>query len=174
MKIKIKQTNEEKQLNLIDPKTGLCWIGDLMGNHNALPEIETDADGWETDFRIMSQVDFDWWENLATAYQAADTRYYELCTGDGLEAHEIEWMIEEANNINCDLEDLPGALEAICDAYENADKCEFCGNRIFNRESPEYTTRHGHMICSYECLENLYENEIPDGEDFLTATTGLE
>ena len=46
MEIKIIETNEIKELNIYDPKTNICWINDLMGNHEGLPEYETDEDGY--------------------------------------------------------------------------------------------------------------------------------
>ena len=65
----------------------------------------------------MSQEDFDWWNNLIVKYESADNRCHELLKN--LHSPEWEEMTEELQNINCDLEDCPNAMNQICDDYDN-------------------------------------------------------
>ena len=115
MEIKIIETNEIKNLDIIDPKTGINWISDLMGNHDALPERE-EIDEMETGYYLMSDEDHDWWARLVERYQAADDRYNELL--DLLDDDEREELERDAQGINVDLEDHPRALSQVCDKYD--------------------------------------------------------
>ena len=109
MKITIIETKEKKELIITDPKTGIQWTNDLLGNYDSLPDYNDD-DGT---YHIL-QDDYDWWYDLINDYQAADNRCYDILCGiddDGS-------MEAEIQNINCDLEDLPGCLNQICDEYD--------------------------------------------------------
>lgn len=110
MEIRIIETGEKAELSIIDSKSGVNWINDLMGNHNDLPEYDDDVDRY-----VMDQESYDWWKDLTTRYQAADDRYHELL--GTIENDEYESLLDAAQNINCDLEDLPSLLEGLCDEY---------------------------------------------------------
>ena len=112
MDIKIIETGAIEELSIIDPKSGVDWINDLMGNHDCLPEIDDDGYG------LMSQAEYDWWRNLTTEYQAADYRYHDLLSN--LDEDASARLFEDANHINTDLEGYPCALQMICDDYDNA------------------------------------------------------
>jgi hypothetical protein len=45
--------------------------------------------------------------------------------------------------------------------------CECCGKTLVGEAHEETHTRLGRDACSYECLEALYPDGIPEGEDFL-------
>ena len=109
MEIKIAETGKIETLELIDPNTKTNWIEDLMGNHNSLP-------AHNGDYYVMAQADFDWWADLVERYQAADDRYNDLV--GTLADDDKKALIEEAHNINCDLENFPEALEAVCDRFD--------------------------------------------------------
>ena len=111
MDITIIETNEKTELSIIDRKSGVNWVNDLLGNHDALPDYNDDDGTYH-----MPQEDFDWWDNLIKEYQASDDRYYKIL--DQLKDPDYENMIAEFQNINCDLEDLPGYTNQICDEYE--------------------------------------------------------
>lgn len=120
MDIKIIETGETEELNIIDPKSGANWINDLMGNHDALPELEEDEDGYETGYHLMTQEDFDWWKNLTEEYQKADNRFNELLKT--VSNDKYEELQSDAHNINVDLEDFPAALNNVCDYYDRSPK----------------------------------------------------
>jgi hypothetical protein len=111
MEIKIKETGELETLEIIDPKYGVNWINDLMGNHGELPEYD-DEEG----IYLIDQESYDWWKDLTSRYQAADDRYYELKKEvDDTEAFEREMQ----DACSCDLENMPEAMQAVCDEWEN-------------------------------------------------------
>ena len=110
MEITIIETGEKTKLNIIDPKSGCNWINDLMGNHNELPDYN-DEDGTHH----MSQVSYDWWADLTKNYQKADDRSNERL--NNLEGDKYDNMLTEIQDINCELEDLPANINAICDEY---------------------------------------------------------
>lgn len=111
MKITIIETEKKEELSIVDHKSGCNWINDLMGNHDALPEYNDDDGTYH-----MSQDDYDWWKDLTANYQKADDRSCELLLG--LSDNENEKMTNELQGISCDLEDLPGCINDICDDYE--------------------------------------------------------
>lgn len=111
MEITIIETGEKTELTIIDRNSGCSWTSDLLGNHGALPDYNEDDDTYH-----MSQEDFNWWADLIENYQAADDRYYEIL--DRLKDPDYGNMIAEFENLNCDLEDLPGYTNQICDEYE--------------------------------------------------------
>ena len=45
--------------------------------------------------------------------------------------------------------------------------CESCQESLEGMAYEETRTAMGVDICSYECLENWYENDIPEEEDFI-------
>lgn len=112
MKIKIIETGKIEELNIIDPKSGVNWINDLMGNHGALPEYDEDSD-----YYLMSLNDFEWWDNLIDAYQSADNRHHDLLSR--LDEKSLNnFVVEIEDNTAVDLEDLPRVIHFICDKYE--------------------------------------------------------
>jgi len=109
MTIKIIETVETAELSIIDPKTGIDWTADLLGNHNAL--VYDNDNSWY----IMSQDDFNWWDTLIRDYQAADNRSHQIKTEMSRERRdEFE---RELAFVDCDLEDLPLHIQYICDKF---------------------------------------------------------
>lgn len=111
MEITIIETNEKTELSIIDPKSGCDWTNDLLGNHNELPDYNDDDDTYH-----MSQKSYDWWADLIENYQEADDRSNEML--NNLEGDNYDNMLTEIQDINCDLEDLPANINAICDEYD--------------------------------------------------------
>ena len=111
MEIKIKETGAEVELSIIDPKSGVDWIGDLLGDHNAKPEEDE-----ETGEFCMSQEDYDWWSDLINRYQIADDRWFELYKT--LPDDDSGFLVEAVENLSCDLENYPELLQQICDDFE--------------------------------------------------------
>jgi len=67
-----------KALEIIDPKTGCHWEADLIGNCDGY-------DGYDDEYEmfIMTQDNFDWWENYISVEQKMQDQIYEL-------RHELE------------------------------------------------------------------------------------
>ncbi len=110
MEIKIIETGEIEELVLIDRESGVNWVRDLMGNHNALPDRSDDGD------YLMGVEDYEWWQDLTRDYQAADDRYHDLLKT--LNDDDYDRLLDDAQNISVDLEDFPGTLNRVCDDYE--------------------------------------------------------
>ncbi len=76
LNVLIKETNEVKTLSIIDPKTGIDYIGDFIGNTGAFgrefEKIEHDEAEYQT-----SEGDFEWWENVVETAQEADNWIFE-------------------------------------------------------------------------------------------------
>jgi len=72
-KIKIKETGEIEEILCVDPRSGIDWSMDLLGYCN-------DFDGYDDDLDcyIMSEENYDWWNNYANEYQKADFAITEL------------------------------------------------------------------------------------------------
>jgi len=61
----------------------------------------------------MSQAPFDWWHDLVERYQAADDRLHAMLSGKNGNAYDT--LLTDYQAINVDLEDYPGAINAVCD-----------------------------------------------------------
>ena len=111
MKITIIETGAKESLAITDPKSGVAYTSDLLGNHGALPDYNDDDGTYH-----MGQEDYGRWSDLIDAYQTADDRQHELL--NSLTGSTYNDMSDEIQDINCDLEDLPDCINAICDKYE--------------------------------------------------------
>jgi len=112
MRFIIKETRELEELSIIDPRTGINWVSDLMGNHGVFLDLPE-----EEGVYIIPEEDFDWWRNLLAKYEEADNRYYDLYTS--LPEDEAASLQDAVTNISGDLEDYPGHMNECCDEFEN-------------------------------------------------------
>jgi len=114
MKIIIKETNETKMLSIIDPKTGLDWISDFVGNTGATSDGQFEWND-DLDAYVCDKYTYEWWEKLTTSAQKAGNRLYEIriASGDNA-ANEI---IEDASVYN-DLDDFYNQINNVIDAIE--------------------------------------------------------
>ena len=118
--IQIKENGKVEEITVIDPKTGLDWAADLIGNTD--PVIV----GFNSDDNmIMGQEEFDWWSDYCEKYEQADNLVHDFfndleenCwnnfeTGHPEDAYQksIE-LSEEYHNYICGIEfnDLPSAM----------------------------------------------------------------
>ena len=111
MKIQIIETGEERHLDIIDPATGVNWIGDLMGNYDAAPEYDEGLD-----VHLMPLAEYEWWHDLTTNLEAAQDRYHEL-KGMHPWPNTVEAVATESID-NSDLEYYPRLLESFCGMLE--------------------------------------------------------
>lgn len=100
MKIIIKETSAVETLSIIDPKSGVDYIADFIGNTGALidGQFAWDAD---RDAYVCAQDTYDWWDAVVTANQALYDRIHDLVQDHGLEA--VYEVIDAAGSV--DLED---------------------------------------------------------------------
>lgn len=85
MKIIIKETSSVETLSIINPKSGVDYISDFIGNTGALfdGQFEWDED---RDAYVCDQGTFDWWDTVVMANQELEDRIYELVKEHGSEA----------------------------------------------------------------------------------------
>lgn len=67
MKFVINETGKHEELSIIDTKTGMDWINDLIGNSGAVGQY-IEYDDAEDAYRI-NQEDFDWWSEYIAMYE---------------------------------------------------------------------------------------------------------
>ncbi len=101
MEIRIKETNEIVELEIIDPKTNLDFIADFIGNTGSLHDGQFEYDE-DTEIYTTTQENYDWWETVVTDNQELENRLFELRQEHGNEA--VHNAIGESGN--CDLEKL--------------------------------------------------------------------
>jgi hypothetical protein len=109
MNIIIKETAATETLSIIDPKTGVDYIIDFIGNTGALRN-EFDRDE-ERDVFICDQETFNWWYTVVTEHQALENRIHELINEHGSEA--VYDVVHAAGSV--DLEDHTGNVNQALD-----------------------------------------------------------
>lgn len=121
MKIRIKETNQIKELHLFDTGPSRAdWIKDFIGNTGALNDGQFSYDD-ELESYACDNETFDWWEKVVDAHQRLELRKYELTWGNGWigGSEHLTHAIYDAEN--CDLEDQPAAVNALLDAVFGED-----------------------------------------------------
>jgi len=110
MKIIIKETDIEQTLALVDPRSGVDYVRDFIGNHGALADgqfaYDEDRDGY-----LCSQETYDWWHGVLSAEQELEDRVHALRVRYGTDA--VEAALSKAGNV--DLEDYAGVANAALD-----------------------------------------------------------
>lgn len=108
MNIIIKETGKQEVLELIDRKSGVNSVIDLIGNHGALDQFDYDSDN---NVYVCDQITFDWWAKVVADQQALEDRIAELKDEYGSGA-----VYEAIGNAgDCDLEDQAAAINAALD-----------------------------------------------------------
>ena len=107
MEIKIKETGEVEELNIIDPKSGLNWIGGMLDNADAIDWQKIEGEEVAT----MSQEDYEWWVDYVSSYQEADNKLNEYKRDD-------QQKILEAVG-SPEFNDWPAAVMFAIDKIEN-------------------------------------------------------
>ncbi len=115
MKIKNTTTGKIESLSIIDPRTGLDWIQDFLGNNGADMTYNE-----ETEVNEMDGENLEWWKNIIEKYQANDDRIVEI--ESGLEWDDLEVFrngLYDASSGNNDLEIHVEAVKEYLDEYES-------------------------------------------------------
>ena len=114
MKIIIKETSAIQTLSIIDPKSGVDYIADFIGNTGALIDGQFRWDE-ERDAYVCDQATFEWWDAVVTANQALANRLHALALEHGSEA--VDEVIYAAGS-SVDLADhAPNLQQALDDAF---------------------------------------------------------
>lgn len=117
MKIIIKETCSVETLSIIDPKSGVDYISDFIGNMDALIDGQFEWD-CKRDAHVCSQETFDWWNTVVTANQSLDDRIGELVKEHGSEV--VYEVINVAGSV--DLEDHAANVnQALDEAFGSAE-----------------------------------------------------
>ena len=103
MKIKIKETGKIENLSIIDPKSGVNWISDFIGNADGFAQFEKeiDEDGDATEYWICDQSTFDWWDKVVDEYQNLEDRIEEMKNEYGRDL--VDQIVRDNYNNDMDL-----------------------------------------------------------------------
>lgn len=135
MNILIEETKEVCELSLIDPQTGLSWVGDFVFNAISLNDYREPTEEEEEEIEIshnvtidavMSQENYDWWDNHCNAYQEADntlneTREWERERNEYGECYEFNEYYHQYIN-GYDFNSLPSAMIEFCETWKEDHK----------------------------------------------------
>ena len=116
MEIRIRETGQTKDISIVDPRNGVNWIGDLIGNFGGWDYIgwNDNLDCYETD-----KETFDWWADLVERYEAADNAVYDFA-GD-LDCDDAEEFRREVSMAcgDTDLEYMPETMLEVIEDWKN-------------------------------------------------------
>ena len=93
MKVKL-ETGEVKELSIIDPESGVNWVGDLIGNAGSF------VDGqfvWseEDDAYLATTETYDWWAKYIEDQEQTERDMEELADELGMSASDVRFYISE-------------------------------------------------------------------------------
>lgn len=100
MDIKIRQTGLNETLSIIDPRTGMDYISDFVGNTGAFNDGQFEYDAEQSSY-LCDQYTFDWWHKVVNDNQELDERIYNLSKTYG--SDEVYQVVNSAGS--CDIED---------------------------------------------------------------------
>lgn len=119
MKVRIKETGEIKNLEIIDPNTGINWINDFIqvGTNDDFTCFDDavdnpyEYDGDDFDYET-SEDNYDWWLEVSQAHEAVDYRIHEL-----IQEHGSDTVNALFDDIACDLEYEPNYKNQAIDEF---------------------------------------------------------
>lgn len=117
MNIIIKETSEVETLSIVDPKSGVDYISDFIGNTGALNDGQFE---WNEEryAYVCDQETFDWWDAVVNANQSLGDRIHELVKEHDSEA--VHDVIYKAGNV--DLENHAATVnQALDEAFGSAE-----------------------------------------------------
>lgn len=96
MTVKIRETGETVDLSIIDPKTGVNYIADFVGNTEAFNREFAEYDH-DNDYYIADEADVAWWQAVIEVHEHA---------GYVLAAMDDTFDNDDYEAINRDLQDV--------------------------------------------------------------------
>lgn len=127
MKLYIKETGAIETLSIIDPKTGINYIADFIGNTGAFDRGREFEKTDKADFAI-SQNDYDWWAKVVADNQAIEYRIADLAEEYGYDrvmtilqdvsGHDLgDYALAANNALN---EEFGSKANKVAQAYDDA------------------------------------------------------
>lgn len=113
-------TNITSALGITDPRTGIDYVADYIGNTGAFCDpIDNGGIEYDDDANVYrcTQATLDWWADHLEAMEAAELRLYHARQDYGYE--DVDAYMSQAI-LGCDLEDMPAAIMAALDEFEAA------------------------------------------------------
>lgn len=117
MTVRIIETNEIKELGIIDPVSCMDYVTDFIGNTGAMNDGQFT---WyeDDDLYEVSREDLEWWENVIEAYQKSDFAQYNFKQNlDSEDRYSFENDI--LNACSCDLEDMAECMNNVVEEWKN-------------------------------------------------------
>ncbi|OKP97837.1 hypothetical protein A3849_13760 [Paenibacillus sp. P46E] len=110
MRVQITETNEIKELTLIDPKTGVDYVQDFIGNYDALADGQFTWNEGAGAF-LAEQDTFSWWSQVIEDQKALDERIAEL--KESHDSEDVDAVVNAAADV--DLENLAASVNKALD-----------------------------------------------------------
>ncbi len=119
VKVKIKETNQVEELSIIDAETGCDYVGDFIGNHDALNTQFIYDD--ENDVWVCDQETFEWWSQVINENQKLNYRIEEMKEKYG--SDKIHNVLQD---VCCDLENHASQANGFLDDFEKTQLSNDC------------------------------------------------
>jgi hypothetical protein len=110
MKVQIKETGKFEELTTIDPKTGIDYSGDLIGNHGGFMDDQFELSE-NKDFHICDQETYEWWNKVLNDIEELAIRSQELEEEHGREAVDKVIKSVDAPDLEYGTAVINGALD---------------------------------------------------------------
>jgi hypothetical protein len=108
MQVRINETSKIEELVIIDRKSGVNWVSDMIGNDG---QFGYDSDA---EIRTCDQETYDWWSAYISATEEADDRLAEVSEIYGSDlVQEYIWAALEGVEFN----DIPAAQMQALDYF---------------------------------------------------------
>ena len=127
MKILIKDTNTIASITMTDPKTGINWEADYIGENISDCDYE-DPTGDFVDLveMVMTRENFDWWKKQCAEYESSDEKLYTLRNNPKFQdeygtTSELDEEFHQYIN-GFDFNSQPKAMSQFCDDWEETHK----------------------------------------------------
>lgn len=95
MKVQIKETGEIKTLSIIDRKSGVNYVSDLIGNAGALNDGQFKYQDYDGTY-LADQGTYDWWAQYIEDSETTDREIDALAEKLGIDASKIRERVGEA------------------------------------------------------------------------------
>jgi N-methylhydantoinase B/oxoprolinase/acetone carboxylase alpha subunit len=77
MQVRINETSKIEELVIIERKSGVNWVSDMIGNVGAFNDGQFGYDS-DAEIRTCDQETYDWWSAYISATEEADDRLAEV------------------------------------------------------------------------------------------------
>lgn len=130
MEVKIKESGKVETLSIIDPKTGCCYVADLIGNADGFSQFEREGEMW-----VCDQETFDWWDAYITLLEKTD----DLIEGlEGILGCDFVHEMMDGALAGVEFSDIPAAIvKHVIDALEDGEALKSFGIGDDSQEAVE-------------------------------------